>query len=281
MEKTVILTEEERETSKLNISKIEELEAGAVPYFDKLESLRKEAEAILKGDKENPAIQKRAKEIRIEIKKKVRTEGVDVWHQAEKEESSRIITICNLIKNKLNAKAKKLEEDLEKIEKYAEEQRKKKEQELIERRKFELGDLLKYLPPMFNLSLANDQEFEEVKKFCEFKKNEEDIQQEKAKAEAAKELAKPEPEIELPPIQLPPMETPKVESKDKEFLPQEDAVNYSKERDLIRNIYSQIQNINIPLFQSAEGKRIAKAIEIHISRLKNEIVQISKEIKDK
>lgn len=145
---------------------IEEKEAnnllGNLPQIKSERSvLESQYDDVIKLDLDDVETAKKARALRLLIKDN-RTKGVLVWHKTTKEFFLKGGQFVDAIKNKEVAENERMEEQLEKIEKYAEIQEQKKQKELSDFRIETLTPYSEFVPMGLNFGTMNDEEFGKV-----------------------------------------------------------------------------------------------------------------------
>lgn len=139
MSNTIILVKPEE--FGIEQKKATELSKDLVRIINERDVLTEQYDQVVKEDIESPQTAKKASEIRKAIKNN-RTKGIEVWHKTEKEIYLRAGQFIDAVSRKHIEISKRMEDNLEQIEKYAEIQEQKRIALLTESRAGMLDDLV-------------------------------------------------------------------------------------------------------------------------------------------
>ena len=158
MENTLIInpTEYGIETSKAN-----ELIGNLPQIKAERQVLEAQYNEVVLLDIEEPATSKKAKELRLKIKDN-RTKGINIWHATTKEFFLKGGQFVDAIKRKEIAVNERMEENLESIEKYAENREKERKSKLNAERVELLEPFNAFVPMGLNFGEISDEEFAKI-----------------------------------------------------------------------------------------------------------------------
>ena len=123
--------------------------------------LEQSYEQVILLDIEDKETSKKAKELRLKIKDN-RTKGIEVWHKTTKEFFLKGGQFVDAIKRKEIAVNERMEENLESIEKYAENREKERKSKLNAERVELLEPFNAFVPMGLNFGEISDEEFTKI-----------------------------------------------------------------------------------------------------------------------
>lgn len=229
--------------------------------------LSQQYDEVVLLDIEDPATAKKARELRLKIRDN-RTKGIDVWHKTTKDFFLKGGQFVDAIKRQEIAINQRMEENLESIEKYAENKEIERKSKLNAERISQLEPFNAFVPMGLNFGELSEEEYQKVLKGAKLQFEAEKEEERKAEAERQRLAEIQKLHIERKESLLPVWQF--VENKDVNFGELTDAEFSSiKETAESKKVEFDAEQIKI----KAENERLAaekKAIEEKVAKEKAE-----------
>ena len=145
----------------IEAKKASELTGNLPQIKSERDILSQRYEEVVKMDIENPETAKIARELRLKIRDN-RTKGIDVWHKTTKDFFLKGGQFVDAIKRVEIAVNQRMEENLESIEKYFENQEKERKVKLNEERLSILEPYSEFVPFGINFGEISEEEFTKI-----------------------------------------------------------------------------------------------------------------------